>query len=509
MRKHIVKVVSILLLAGMSGCAGDMSKHVDHSITSAKQGTRISNVSKTSPTQVSHTSGIWVSANVIHKSNKDNDEWLDEPIVITEAKPLGLNQLISYMQSFKDGVTVTTTPDALIAMGGGISGSSSGGSTSSSSSSSTSSSSSSTSSGGFTLDIHGTYKNLFNSIASQGGVSWRATGRHHVEFFEYETRVFHLNALQTSATQTSDQKNDFSIKNSIKSDTWSELKTVLGTIKSSSGDISLSPSLGLVVVHDTPEIIGRIKKVIDDLNKGMTSQILIDVKLIKYDSNKAADVSADLVTAFKTANRQISVTGIGAAITGASTATASIINTNSKYNGSQVVLGALKSTGEISTVMQRALVGVNNTTIPFMSSSSKTYIKKIGGALISSTGPSTAPTVTPGTASTSINMMFYPRIVEKNKVLLQTDIKLSTIDRIRTITSGSGANKVTIGAPDLSKLFFNQVTMLKDGQTLVISGTSVENNNRGNVISILAGSHKKTNQTTRLVLIVTMHILNG
>jgi len=491
MRPYIVIAACLAMLAG---CAGqDHNAKVSGEFKANKEMASKANgkvFSQKINVGANRISGVWVSGDKKAAASADGKDaaWLNDRAVFNEYMPLSISGVVSFLQSYEKGITVRITPEAFISMGGGLS-----------------SADATDAAGGYILDINGNYHNLFNSLATQGGVSWRVLGERYIEFFIFEERVFPLHALQTSSETTADQDSQtgFAVTNKITSDTWADLKTALEAIKSENGALSYSPSMGIVIAKDTPEIIGRMESVIDDLNDRMQKQVIIDIKLIKYKSDRNTSVAGDLNLAFATANRTIGLTGIGAAITGSATANAAIINGASKYNGTELIIDALDASGHTSQRVERSVMGMNNTGIPFIIQTNETYLASITGGSVSN-GVATAPEITPDTVSTSVNMFFYPRIIEGGRVILQSDIKLTAVDRIRQITSGTS----TIEGPDTTDVFFNQTTILKDGQTLILSGSGVVKTSQKRSVSIFSGNDTDIDSDEKIVLMITARIID-
>jgi len=453
--------------------------------------------------------GLWVSGDEI-KFNKDNKDvaWLQHKTLLVSAEPMSFKEVVSYMQSYGEGVIMTATPDAAIMINNG-------GKTQASSSGASSSASLGGSVSGLrqelkplNMQISGSFANLFDSIASQMNVSWRVVGDHHAEFYRFIEKEFNISSIQNISNIKTGQDSGagYSATNSLSADTWKDLQSVVTGILSSEGSATFSPSLGLIIVRDIPSNVARVSTIIGNINKLMSKQILIDLNMVRYRSTEGSEAAADLALAFKAAGASLGITSIGGTVLGSGTASAAIISPASHLNGSQATLAALQTTGHTSVVVHRSVIAANNTSVPFVLKSTATYLASIGGGSVSN-GVATAPTVTPGTTESSINIFVYPRIISGNRIMMQVGIKVKSTDSIRRITTGTGANTNTIEAPNTSDVSFEQTMFLDDGATLMLSGSDLKSSNKTNKLGILGSSFKDAGDDDELVLMITPYIV--
>jgi len=505
MNKYIqVILVGFLASIALMGCAPKAGKNFNSAVK------QVNEISMGHHLITPADNGLWVSGKSIVRSDDNRDDvWLSHKTVLVSEEMISFKTFVSSLQSYGEPVVITATPAALklIAQGGSTS-SSSGSSSATSSSSGSSSTSSDKGTPILDMHINSTFLNLFDSVAAQLNISWHSTGDHRIEFYRFAEKSFILSVLQNKSTITTGQDSGagYAATNTLSADTWQDLKITVAGIISTEGTATFSPSLGMIIVRDVPSVIARITTIIDAVNGLMSKQVLVDLQMVRYRSDQGADASADLKLAFATASRTLGITSIGSNIVGSGSASAAIINPSSKYNGSTLAMQALQTRGSTSLVVHRSVIAANNTSVPFVLKTTETYLASIGGGSVSN-GVITAPTVTPGTTDSSINIFVYPRILSDSRIMMQVGLKIKSIDSIRSITTGTGTSANTIEAPNTSDISFEQTLFLQDGATLMLSGSGIQKSSITSSIGVLGGSRKKSARNQELVLMITPHIV--
>lgn len=489
----------LLILSFLSGCA---VKGVSETLSETENRVRNSAISFEKEKSVG--TGLWFSAKAVdHSPTGKEDSWLKGYTSLIQSDVIGFRGFISALQSYNESIIVHATPDARKALGSvdkSASGGSAGGSASGGSAGS-----------GFELSYSGTYAGLFDTISSEAGVSWRSVGEYEVEFFKYEEKSFTLNSLQTKSKISSAQDggSGFSATSEIATETWVDLKAAISAISSEGGTATLSPSLGLVMIRDIPSVVDRVETIIKSINALMSKQVIIDIEIIDYQSIKGNGAVADLSTAITQAGVSLGLSTMPTSLVGSGTASAAIVDGTSKWSGSTLAMSALNKMGKTSDIIHRSILAANNTQVPYVQKITNTYIASVGGGSVSGTGLATAPTVKMGTVDTSVNIFFYPRILSNNKVMMQVSIKIANVDSIRSVTTGSGATASTVEAPNTSSVMFEQTIFLRDGATLMLSGTSIKKASTSESAGILGGSFNDDSNTSEMVIMVTPHIVKG
>jgi len=93
--------------------------------------------------------------------------------------------------------------------------------------------------------------------------------------------------------------------------------------------------------------------------------------------------------------------------------------------------------------------------------------------------------ITPGTVITGLTLYILPKIL-KNNIYLQVNADLSTNDGFKTFGPQNADGQVTqqIQLPNITEKHFNQRSMIKSGDTLILSGFR-QVSNRANAQQLL------------------------
>src|SRR5205085_6535083 len=144
-------------------------------------------------------------------------------------------------------------------------------------------------------------------------------------------------------------------------------------------------------------------------------------------------------------------------------------NSASRWAGSQAMISALSTQGRVTELTSASVVTLNNQPVPVNVGRRVSYLAASATSQTANVGSTTS--LTPGTVSTGFSMTLVPHIIDGQELLLQYAIDLSSLLRIKTISSGGSS----IEAPDVSTSSFLQRVRLKSGETLVVAGFDQDN----------------------------------
>jgi type II secretory pathway component GspD/PulD (secretin) len=124
----------------------------------------------------------------------------------------------------------------------------------------------------------------------------------------------------------------------------------------------------------------------------------------------------------------------------------------------------------------------------------------------------------PGVVTYGLQMYILPKI-QNDKVFLQISSTLSDLQSISTVSQNGvvdatnpSATSSAIQVPILNEKTFNQRSVLRNGQTLVLAGfKSLKDNNQKNTVAGLTplGGLAAESNTEELVVLITPTILTG
>jgi type IVB pilus formation R64 PilN family outer membrane protein len=374
----------------------------------------------------------------------------------------------------------------------------------------------------------GSLSGLLDTISSRLGVSWRyEQGR--VVFYYLETRTFAIafmdskadfNSKVVSGTTSStgntggaggnaiagDSNTSQSTTMEIKSSLYADLQeSVKSMLTPSSGRMFLSS--GVMTVTDTPDVLDAIGKFIDNRNKELNRQVVLNVEVLSVEKRRQDQLGIDWNAVFTSGS--IGAT-LGNAFTeaAASSMTGGLSIIDGKLAGSQAFIKALSEQAKVSIVTQQASTTTNMSPLPMQVADQEDYAAQVSTESTANVGTSTS--ITPATITTGFNMTLLPYIMpDANSLQLQFSISLSDSPTRRTFTSGSSS--VELLRTKLKTV--NQRVNMKSGQTIVLSGFQ-QASNKGSKQGVgspnffgLGGGYDAQNENTLLVILITPTIL--
>jgi type IVB pilus formation R64 PilN family outer membrane protein len=177
-----------------------------------------------------------------------------------------------------------------------------------------------------------------------------------------------------------------------------------------------------------------------------------------------------------------------------------------KYAGSQVLINALDRYGVVSNIKKRRVVSLNNQVSKLIKGDELGYLAQSGGTATANVG--SQDNLIPGILRTGDTIYMLPNAVE-DKVVIQLSTRLSTFQNLRDVTSGDRA----IETPETTSTELFLKFAVRDGQTLLLSGTSdeteeyTENSTAGSVaLGGELGGKKSKKETLMLITPRVVHL---
>lgn len=121
---------------------------------------------------------------------------------------------------------------------------------------------------------------LLDTIASAYDVSYRLTSDGTLEFYRLDTRTWRVNALAQRLSSRTTQSTGFE-ENSVTSfeirdsDALSSIRAMVFSMGTLAGTVAVTAETKAITVTDTPEVLDRIGKYIDDENKRLTRRVTL------------------------------------------------------------------------------------------------------------------------------------------------------------------------------------------------------------------------------------------
>ncbi len=376
------------------------------------------------------------------------------------------------------------------------------------------------------IDYGGPASGLLDVVASRFGTHWAYTGD-SILFYNLETRTFELDAIPGDsslaanvlgggqsggsggavggssgaspgggaaaggmgaggATGGSTSSGDASGSQTSVTSTlsvWSDIKSAVTSMLSSSGKAVVTPATGTVMVTDDPVYVARIAKYIDQQNEILSKQVLLEVKVLSISRTDADQYGINWNAVFNSLSRNVGITATNAfpAGPGVGSLAMNILPTAGGSNlkqfaGSEAIINALSTQGKVSLVTSSTIVTLNNQPVPIQVGTQTSYLAMVSNMVTANVGSTSS--LTPGVVQTGFNMNLLPHLLDGRRLMLQFSVNISSLKALNTVLSGGN----TIQVPEIDSRDFLQRVSMRSGETLLLSGfeqTAVNLNKQG------------------------------
>lgn len=343
------------------------------------------------------------------------------------------------------------------------------------------------------LAYEGPLSGLLDAVAGHYGINWRYDGK-GLNISRFETRTFVVEAMPGTAaitdglqaesqgggssggdtssgggsgTSSLDQKSE--MKATL--DYWTELKDSMETILGGVGALKISPSAGTVTVITTPEIMRTVAQHMEQENRRNTRQVAITVELFTLSLDDAENFSTNLDVAFQDLDiGDFSFTSPGLGDLTSETGgeiSAGVLSPTSKWSGSEGLVRALATLGNVTRVARIPVTTLNNRPASRRIGRDKAYLASVS---VSQSGDSNfqQASLTPGVVREGFSLQVTPRILGDGRILIQ--YSLSIIELLRDPIEQFDVGENSVQLPETSSRVFVQQALLQNGDSLVLSG---------------------------------------
>lgn len=382
-----------------------------------------------------------------------------------------------------------------------------------------------------TLAYEGPLSGLLDAVASHYGVNWRFDGK-GINISRFETRTFVVEAMPGTANVTDglqaentggggggasgssgggSSTSSLDQKSELKStfDYWAELQESITTILGGVGALKTSPSGGTVTVITTPEIMRTVAQYMEEENRRNTRQVAITVELFTVSLSDSENFTTNLSVAFQDLDiGGFNLTGPNLGAVSSETGSelsAAVLSPTSKWSGSEGLVRALSTLGNVSRVARIPVTTLNNRPASRRIGRDKAYLASVS---VSQSGDSNfqQASLTPGVVREGFSLQVTPRILGDGRILIQYSLSVVELlqDPIEQIDVGDNSLQL----PETSSRVFVQQAMLNNGDSLVLSGFDEDrqqsnNSGFGNPYNWLMGG-QATGNKTREMFFLTM-----
>lgn len=340
-----------------------------------------------------------------------------------------------------------------------------------------------------TISWSGPISGLLDAVTARMGLSWRHRDG-VISIFHLDTRFFRINAIPSSAEMTSVVLSGAQTKSGatgegtasvtgtsgsnqltsveLKTDFMKDLETSVKTMLTPDiGRMALSRSSGTLTVTDTQETLDRVEQYINQINGIATKQVLLNVKILSVTLSNDDEYGINWDAVYSRLDEfGLSLKNTVASTMDAVAGSISILNgTGNPFAGTEMLINALSKQGKVTVLTQPSVTTLNMEPVPVQVARQVSYLESVELGQTAQVGSTTS--LKPGSVTTGFNMMLLPHILDDSEtVLLQYAMNLSSLDNLRTVSSGGS----TIEIPEIDNRIFNQKVRLRTRETLVISG---------------------------------------
>lgn len=343
------------------------------------------------------------------------------------------------------------------------------------------------------ITYSGTLSGLMDMIASRYNLSWEWEGK-GIRIFKTKSRTFRLAALpgDTSLTasvgtqSTGGAAGSGSTSSSGGSSSseqragiefsgmsvWKGIEDSIKTMMTEDGKLTVTPATGTITLDDTPVVLERVAKFVEEQNAALSRQVVINVRVLSVDLTSSDEYGINWDAVYENISAAsgwgLTLASGAPVIEGATNLTFNILPGTQKsgnWSGSKAMFEALSKQGRVSQVTSASMVTINNQPAPIQVGRQTSYLAS-STTTLGTSGSGNTVTLTPGQVTTGFSMNVLPHILNDDKLMLQYSGDISALTRINTVTSGGSS----IQTPDIDTRNFLQRVIMNTGDTLVVTG---------------------------------------
>ena len=317
--------------------------------------------------------------------------------------------------------------------------------------------------------LRGSLSSVLDKVGSAFDVEWTyQDGR--VVFRDYVTRQYQLSAMPVtssmgfSAVETSSASS---------LDMWDELQDGLENVAGPNSKLSIGQGTGILTVTAMLSDQDRVRDYIATMNQTMGQQIAFDVNVLTVTAQAAEAYGLDLESVAFGDSVNVDWRGGQNLPDPVGSVNVGIISGNFSLDA---VITALSSRRNVSIETRAGATTTNFQMIPVEVVEERNYVSQVD-VEIDDNG-NAVQSITTDTIVTGFQMQLLPRVLNTREILLRYSLNLSDLVALETFDSGDGS----VQLPQVSRSKFEQQVILKNGQTLVLSGFErqrTETDNRG------------------------------
>lgn len=365
----------------------------------------------------------------------------------------------------------------------------------------------------FSINFQGELHHLLDLMATKSGAEWDCDAQ-GITFSLFQTRTFIVyaslgqvnydNTITSKSKETSgsDIIGSSSGESSSESqtaqtnreraqfDTLKEVETAVKDMLSPAGSVSSNRAASSITVSDTPAVIRRVAKMVDDYNLRLSRQVALTVRVWQIEISENSNAGIDLSPSISSGS--VAIGGVPLNL-GTSGFSATLLDGSGK--GSKALFDALYSSGKATLLKASSGITMSNQPMPVQIVKNKTILAKVSR---DTSEYSESTTIEPGDLTYGFSMTVIPLILDRRRLILQYNLALSSLDAMEEFTT----NDIKVQLPELSTKSFRQRVHMQMGQSLVLAGFQNDELSTDGSAGLL--SFGASRQHSRTMIVITI-----
>lgn len=373
----------------------------------------------------------------------------------------------------------------------------------------------------------GSLNDLLDQVADAFDAGWSYDGA-NITINQEVTKTFMLHALATVVSDTSKVESgtgssagggssgglpSVTTQGTTELKVWDEVKSVIDSIVTGKGRATYSPSTGTITVSGTPAIIARVENYLRFQNELRLRRIAVSIKVLELtlSNTLTAGLSATQVLERVLNNQDFSIISGSGGLTAGFIAANSTDPTPTTNDDISAVLTASKEIDRISVVHSGAVVTLSDQPAPLQVGRQISYLAR-RSSTSGAEGSGGTETLEPGTVDVGLILNVLPRVIEDNRVMLRLNVALTDTETPFPTFPDEDGGSESIQLPEVATTGFQQNTVLRNGETLVLAGferneNSLNDDGIPGIDSFFGGQKSRTQSREVTVLLITANIL--
>lgn len=367
------------------------------------------------------------------------------------------------------------------------------------------------------FSINGSASELFDSIGSQLGISWKYNeAKNRVTFHRLARQNFQVFFPGESTTSIStggggdDNESVMSQESEyeLEGGSWEELAEGIKALLTPYGKATIIKGTGNIVVVDTPEAMEDITGYIEDINDIFGRQVYLQIRTATVTVENTNDFNITWNNILNTVNSGDFGLGLGSADV-QTNALPNAINVIRSSTGASLALEMLAQETESTEINEQSVTTLSNQPASLKVLTETGYISGISQQEDTGNIENVVSDVQTDTINTGFDATLVPRVVSEKALQLQVALELSGNLELMTFDS------TIVQTPTRSRNSVVQRSWLSNGETWVLAAFNSEKSS--NLDSGtgsagfwgLGGGTSKSNTQQVLLIMITPHIQDG